>query len=256
MSYWTLSGDWFVKFPWLLLFFFFQVLSSRFYSSSVWCHLKIFLIVKHLLKGLRMSMYIFFKDLFCTKLKTCLNVNTVYLFIQLQCHEILWPDLTPNVIDINLMQYPADWTRQWILEDLKQWLNPDLNILNESPCCLHQTRVCTSPASLSCWSLARKTTRCPWRPWGWCRGWRGTGCTRGGGRRDSVEQVTWVKAALGNSICIVCVCVGGAAWRLCTGWFIRTRSHLVGLIKLRVAQLWHYTDWSCEKLRIQIFLSL
>lgn len=56
--------------------------------------------------------------------------------------------------------------------------------------CVNQTRVCTSHVLPSCLSLGRRTTMCLWRRCGWCRGWRGTGCTLDEGHRDSVEQVT------------------------------------------------------------------
>lgn len=54
----------------------------------------------------------------------------------------------------------------------------------------HQTHAFISPVLPKCWNLAIRPTRSPWRRCVWCRGWRGTGCTRGEGRRDSVEQVT------------------------------------------------------------------
>lgn len=54
----------------------------------------------------------------------------------------------------------------------------------------HQTRAFIFPVLPKCWNLAIRPARSPWRRCVWCRGWRGTGCTRGEGRRDSVEQVT------------------------------------------------------------------
>lgn len=54
----------------------------------------------------------------------------------------------------------------------------------------HQTRAFIFPVLPKCWNLAIRPARSPWQRCVWCRGWRGTGCTRGEGRRDSVEQVT------------------------------------------------------------------